>query len=286
MQSKFVKPFLKTDTGGFGFSALLQALVGIFLIIIQVFMLIQPIEGQGAKISQFLPGAFGIGMLVWAIVIGCRKGQITIFGDRIEGQKKDKKAFSFQISEIELPEMRSNRFLIKDKSNKIVLLESAHNKNALGLVWLLKQYSDWPLEMWTLPFGESSFQQAARHFLDENGNAQTCDIGFVVNLSEQEWYFPNSIAVQIIGDQAKKQRIYENPNNSGELPMQFEPSPARLPLAWMCNNILNSALDNAQKISYLDQLAENHGGQICDKTDEDNVRTGECLGQMTSLTIA
>lgn len=278
---------LRTPTGGFGFSTLIACFIGIFFLIVQVFLLMQPLETRPNAISFFLPGIAGIFIIALFLIRAMRKGEIAIFQKGVEYRKKNGQVLSFSMEELDFPELFTGKFLLKSTENRLLLLENPREKKAIGTVWLLKQYADWPHEFWKAPFQAASFPQAARHFNAENGKGVACDIGFIIELEEQIWYLPTSGAVRMIGDLGPRERIYERPTTSTEPPLQFEPEPARLPMSWLCGNILDSSLSETDKVGYIEMLVENHGGQLCHETeDQERLLKGECLGYATTVILA
>ncbi len=279
------QPILQTTTGGFSFSTLIAVFVGIFFIIVQVFILIQPLESRPNSMTIFLPGIAGLLIIGVSLFRGMRKGEISVFQNGIAFKKKNGQMLNLAMDDFEMPDLFTGKFMLRSAENQLLMLETPRERKAIGTVWMLKQYSDWPSEFWLPPFQAGNFSQAARHFIAESGKGVYCDMGFILEHDDQTWYLPTSGTVKMIGDLGQRERIYQRPSADMEIPLQFEPEPARLPMTWLCANILDTQLSNAEKTTFITTLVENHGGQICLPGENERLLEGECLGYKTNVIL-
>lgn len=269
-------PLLSDKLGGFTGAHFFWMMAGVILLGVQVLMLASPLDEQPKSILMVAPGIVGAVWIILQVYWGLKKGHVSVYLDRIEGKRATGKSFSFPLSELALPALRSSRLTFQNQEGRVLLNERPGKQAVTGLVWLLKTYTEWPLEVWSATPAAEGHSPASRQFMDPEGNPFAADQGFLLQMNAAQWYFPETNTLSHPGTATAATRYHQRPSISVEIPIQFDPSPRHLPLAFLCGHILASLLPPDLQLKLLDELAHNHGGHRC--MPHEGYFTGECLG--------
>ncbi len=279
---------LHVETRGFSLIMVLLFLIGVGVAVVQVERLMAAPQEDSSPLMQYVYGGAALLIGAFAIYQMRRKGHFSVFGDRVEGKRKNGLAFAVAIDAIGEVELMNHAVALKGADGKELLLisERLPGKRDGGTVWLLKAYKDWPMPIWEryAKADGAQFPAATRQFLGENGQANFGDRGFLVNCDGVEWYFPESPTVDIIGLGAGQLRPNQRARSGEETRIQFLPSPDLIPLAKFCAALVASALPAEQLADCLALLAENHGGNTLDPGSDDAM-TGECTGYRVEIQV-
>jgi hypothetical protein len=276
---------LEVQTAGFSLASALLLLLALCLGILQVIGLMDGINPNKELAIQFVPGTLSLGIIAWTILRTRRRGTLSVFTDRIEGQRPNGLPIQIPLDSINHVELKANAVALKNAVGELLLVQRLPNKTDGGLIWLLNAYRSWDSDIWQ-GFANADVQalpHAARHFLAEDGQPSFGDVGFIIQIPHQTWFFPNSPTVDLKGLGAGQLRMNQRAVGQQETQIQFQPQPDWLPLSRLCLSLLQSGISSDQRHEYLTELAENHGGCELKAQSEEGGFAGECLGYPVSV---
>lgn len=274
------KPLIAVKTSGYSLLSVVAAVVGFGLVAMEIAAIVRGLDATKPLWIQLIPGGAGIVLLAIVAAMGRQKGQLDVYLDRIQGKRPNGLAVNIDMTNIGMIDLRAHHVAIKDVDGKLILVQKFGRKGDGGVIWLAKSYGDWDQRIWQAFDADisSNLEQAARQFLNEDGSPSFADIGFLLESGGQRWYFPTSPTVDLQSLGSSQRRPNQPSRKNFETPIQFDPQPDCLPLDKFCMAISDSKLPATLLVEYLETLAENHGGNPVQATEEPDFYLGECIG--------
>jgi hypothetical protein len=275
----------EVQIGGFSLGSAILLIVAAGLMALQTASVLDGINPDKSFAIQFLPGVVAIALGAWVALRMRRKGHLTVFLDHVEGIRSNGSKILVQMEGVATVDLKARAIALKDAQGGLLLVQQLPQKGDGGLLWLLHAYGTWDLPIWqAYPncIGDL-LPKATRHFLASDGSVGFGDIGFLIEVGDQKWFFPESPTVNIQGLGAGQLRMYQRASANAETQLQFQPQPDWLPMSRFCKAIADSTLDLAQKTSLIEALAENHGGCLVGQLTEDGEFDAEYLGYVIKI---
>jgi hypothetical protein len=271
---------LHVPIGGLSTGAAILVACALGLFVLQTMSLLDGINPAKNIGLQLIPGAAGIAILIFVLIRSRRKGYFSVFADHVEGKRVNGLEYNVSFSSITEVEIKANALALKGETGNLLLLLGNLGKQNGGLVWLLKAYDAWEPIIWQSYLRAESphFQKATRHFLDDNGKASFGDIGFLIPMEGEAWYFPESPVIDLSSLGAGQLRMNQRAGGQSATPIQLYPQPDWLPLEQLCNALTNAGLEKATLENHLTELVETHGGNLVTAGSSSEGYHAECLG--------
>lgn len=272
-------PLLQTQTGAFSLVASILLVLGLGCIALQVMGLVDGINPDKQLLVQFVPGIVGGLLMVLCILQLRKKGELVVWTDRITGKRPSGLTFDIALASVAAVELKERAVVLKDAQGQLLLLQRTLAKDDGGIIWLLKEYGGWQAAIWqAYPAAEAAWPKATRHFLGDDGEVSFGDIGFLVDVAGQMWFFPESPTVDVRGLGNGQLRMNQRSRSAADTLLQFQPQPGLLPLARFCTALFAAQLPADALQTCLETLADNHGGTPVRPASDSEALEGTCLG--------
>ncbi len=250
------KPILHTQTGGISFLSFLLLAAGLAAILFQILILAStPPEGEAPiSLSSFILGGLGLVFIV-LFFLTARKGWLEVHPNGVKGKIAGGKSYEFTLEQIGEVVLTGRGVHFKDPTGKnIVLDKTPRDRQAPGLVWMLKTYPELKTSQLEGKGSHAKLPTALRLFFEDD-QALFGDRGFIYTFNETKYFFPDTPTAPLPPEKGRGNNNDLSPyaNQIAAIP-RFEPDPAKLPL----ESILRSLKVDEEGL--LQQLIEGHGG--------------------------
>lgn len=259
-------PILQTKTGGYSFLAFLLLAAGIAMILFQILVLAEPpTEGEITGWTRYILGGMGA-LFIILFFINSRKGWLEVSVEGVRGKTTGGKTYELKLDEIGQVVLVGRGVHFKSPEGKTLVLDKTpHDRQAPGLVWMLKTYPNLKVDQWNTLTGMPKMPPALRLFYDGD-KPQFGDRGFIFNFDDGHYFFPDTPTAPLPPEKGKGNNNDLSPyaNQKASIP-QFEPDPSRLPLEGILRSI--EATPEGQR-DFLTQFTEAHGGMKLNEIEE------------------
>jgi hypothetical protein len=276
---------LETTTSSRGMLRWLLPIMAVAFLGIQVKVLLSPADPGVHWAVRYGYGAGAVIAIALFVYGRGRKGEVRLYPDRIEGRRAAGGAFSIAFEQVAEVSIADGRLGIKAHDGSVALVERLPEAHEAGAVWLCHAYQDLPAEVWRAFAADVQpvAVEGVRHFADESGNAVFGDIGCIVALVGQHWYLPIGPTIDMRDLNPRKTALY-GPRTIENPLVQLYPSPDQLPIARFAAAIRDAALPLEARQQFLDQVAEDQGGNPL-AVVSDGEWAGECRGMQVTVKV-